>query len=118
MIIECFRCNKEIERANNKNADYIIAEDTIVDEPREIVFALKHNKATLEKEEAKAAIGDSEYDRVKVQSIEDAVGSVKILREVEIVPIQKTGIICPDDFNPSTDFVIWGAHKGEGTVSP
>ncbi|MBA7658855.1 hypothetical protein ES703_66815 [subsurface metagenome] len=31
MIISCFRCGKEIDTPNPTNADYIIAEDTVVD---------------------------------------------------------------------------------------
>lgn len=50
MIIPCFRCGKKINAPDSSNADYVVAEDTVVKEPREVLIALKHNQATLAKE--------------------------------------------------------------------
>jgi DNA-directed RNA polymerase subunit RPC12/RpoP len=64
MVIKCFRCGKVFESPNDKNADYIMAEDT---------------------------------------KVEEEVNGKKS-------PVQKTGIICPECYQPA-DFVIWGIHK-------
>ncbi|GAI86136.1 unnamed protein product, partial [marine sediment metagenome] len=79
MVIPCFRCGKEIDTPDEHNADYIMAEDTIVREPREVLLALKHNPATLVKQAQMEeydedgvlkypdlAIGDSEYDAIEM----------------------------------------------------
>lgn len=49
MIISCFRCGKEIDTPDSSNADYVIAGDMVVKEPREVFVALKHNQVTLAK---------------------------------------------------------------------
>lgn len=136
MIIPCFRCGKEIESPDAVNADYIIAQDTIVREPRETLIALKHNQATLAKQaEMKETetylaedgvtelirlkypdltIDDKECDTVEIPNIEaaKAIGEdlVKVVVEMKDKDIQKTGIICPDCYK-ETDQVIWGVHK-------
>jgi hypothetical protein len=136
MIIPCFRCGKGIDTPDDTKADYVIAGDMIVREPREVLFALKQNKATLAKrtkiiEENTITLDsgekvpptedficsqfqDSEYDQVKIPNIEagKAIGEdlVKVIAEMQEVNIQKTGIICPDCYK-STDLVIWGVHK-------
>ena len=127
MIIPCFRCGKEIDTPDASNADYIMAGDTMVKEPRGVLFALKHNLATLAKQAKISelnsdgtrkypdiAIADSEYDAIEIPNIEAsrAVGEnlAKVVAKVEEKDIQKTGIICPDCYKP-TDFVIWGVHK-------
>jgi len=128
MIIQCFRCHKEINTPDGSNADYVIAEDMMVKEARAILIALKHNEQTLAKEqqikelEAKGEpvppelqIDDSEYDRVEIPNIEasEAIeGLVKVIVEVKLKDIQKTGVICPECYRPA-DFVIWGVHKGD-----
>ena len=114
MLIRCFRCDKEIDTPDASNADYVIAQDTIVREPREVLVALKHNQVTLEKL-GKETIKDSEYDAVEVSSATEATKDfgedlVKVIAEVKKKDIQKTGIICPDCYRP-TDTVIWGMHK-------
>ncbi|GAJ12044.1 unnamed protein product, partial [marine sediment metagenome] len=48
MKIKCFRCGKEIDTPDSLNADYIIAEDTVASEPREILFALQENALVRE----------------------------------------------------------------------
>jgi len=127
MVIPCFRCGKEIDTPNGSNADYVIADDMIVKEPREVLVALRHNQAILAKrakmEELNPdstpkypdlLIGDTEYDAVEIPNIEagKAFGEalVKVVVEVKEKDIQKTGIICPDCYR-DTDFVIWGVHK-------
>ncbi len=136
MIIPCFRCNRLLESPNSSNADYIIAKDTIVKEPREVLVALKHNIATRVKRDAiiaektitldtrekvpptedfiRGQFEDDEYDTVEVPDIPTAqhLGKdlVKVVVESRQKDIQKTGIICPECYRP-TDFVIWGVHK-------
>ncbi len=128
MIIACFRCGKEIDTPDSSKADYIMAEDTIAREPREVLIALKQNQVTLAKE-AKIrevdpdgspkypdlVIDDNEYDAVEIPSLEVGRQSfgedlAKVVVEVREKDIQKTGIICPD-CHRDTDFVIWGVHK-------
>ena len=36
--------------------------------------------------------------------------------DTKIDGIQKTGIICPQCYNPETDFIIWGYHKVEQDI--
>ncbi|GAI81548.1 unnamed protein product, partial [marine sediment metagenome] len=93
MIIPCFRCGKEIDTPNSSNADYVIAEDMIAKEPKEVLIALKHNQATLAKvakiKSDKVAEGDlalptedfirskfedNEYDAVEVPDVVTAQG--------------------------------------------
>ena len=111
----CYRCGKLLERpiapgkTTSGNADYILAEDTKVDELREVLFALKHTPETLTKI-GKAEIRDSEYQKVEISSIVEAKDAVKIITEVKLVSIQKTGLICPECYK-ETDTVIWGVHK-------
>lgn len=127
MIIPCFRCGKEIDTPSATNADYIVADDTVVREPREMWIALKHNQVTLEKEAKmdmlnpdgtlkypNLVIADGEYDAIEIPNIEASKGIgkdlVKVIAEIREKDIQKTGVICPDCYKP-TDFVIWGVHK-------
>ena len=131
MIIKCFRCGKKIDPPNSSNADYVIAADMVVKEPRQVLIALKHNEAslakeammketlisTIEGEEVTApkhpdmTIADNEYDAVEIPFIEarDA-DTVKVLVETRQKDIQKTGVICPKCYK-STDTVVWGVHK-------
>lgn len=136
MIIKCFRCSKEIDTPDSSNADYIIADDTVIKEPRETLIALKHNQTTLAKRAQMAEfetyldedgvteltrlkypglkIEDSEYDEEEIPTMKasKAIGEdlVKVVAEMREKDIQKTGIICPDCYK-STDTVIWGVHK-------
>lgn len=128
MIINCFRCGKKLDTPNEKNADYVRAQDTIVKEPRGVLIALKHNEATLAKlaqmEEIDGegnpkypdvVVNDNEYDALEIPSIEASKsigeGLVKVVAEIREKDIQKTGVICPD-CHQDADFVIWGIHKG------
>lgn len=123
MLMSCFRCSKEIDTPSNSNADYIIAEDTIVREPREVFIAIKHNTVTRNKEtlieavdkegersHPEVMIEEADYSRVEVPRAVYDSDTIRIVVEMKERDIQKTGIICPDDYKP-TDFVIWGIHK-------
>ena len=135
MIIPCFRCGKEIDTPDSSNADYVIAEDTKAKEPREVLFALVHNQATLAKRAEiikentvtldtgektpptedfiRSKFADDEYDAIEIPDVkasESIKDLVKVVAQVREVDIQKTGIICPDCYK-SADFVIWGVHK-------
>jgi len=137
MKIPCFRCGKKIKDADSTNADYIIAADCLVKEPRDVLIALKHNIKTLEK---KAKIikdnttygengeiflptedfilnqfQDNEYDAVEIPTLTDAVAHfgpdlIKVIASIVEKDIQKTGLICRKCYKP-TDTVIWGIHK-------
>lgn len=126
MEIPCFRCSKGIKEPNDKNADYIMAEDTISIEPREVFVALKHTTETLTKkvkmEELDkegirkypdVRIVDEEYDEVEILSLEESQfieNLVRVQVEVRDKEIQKTGIVCPGCYREA-DFVIWGVHE-------
>ena len=128
MIIPCFRCGKELNSPNDRNADYVIAKDTMVKEPREVLVALKHNQITLDKvakmaevnpdgtsKYPKLVIADNEYDGIEVPNLATAMKDfgedlVKVIVEIRVKDIQKAGIICPNCYK-DTDFVIWGVHK-------
>ena len=115
MIITCYRCGKELDSPDDRNADYIIAEDTIAREPREVFVALKQNEATLAKTEKLEVIADKDYDQVEIPDFEASKsidGLVKVIVEVRDKDIQKTGVICPECYKPA-DTVIWGVHKKE-----
>ncbi len=125
MLIPCFRCGKEINTPDNTNADYIMAEDTITREPRQVLVALLENEATRAKNllmsevdekgiriHPEVSIADSDYDSIEIPCIEakESVRDlVKVIIEVRDKDIQKTGIACPDCYK-ETDFVIWGSR--------
>ncbi len=106
----CYRCNKPLIRPIPKNADYIMAADTVVEEVKEVQIALKPNDVTKAKSLAKEVIEDKDYDQVEVTNALEALGAVKINIETRVKNVQKTGLICPDCYK-ETDFVIWGVHK-------
>ena len=115
MIIPCIRCGKEIDTPNGTNADYIIAPDLVAVEVREVLYALRHNQATMEKKAQGLTIEDREYDREEVcasniQAIHSDSVVEKIASVLEPVDVQKSGIICPECRRPG-DTVIWGVHK-------
>jgi|GEM_PF-2834590 len=109
----CIRCKKKLDRPINQHADYVMADDFIVPELREKVFALKHTPETLLKLEKEQIVKESEMKKVEVKTPADAVLAVEIFTEVVEENVQKTGLICPDCFNPVTDTVIWGYHKAD-----
>lgn len=113
---ECMRCGKDILHPNAANADYIMASEFIVKEPRNVFIALKHNKETKDKLAADpgAIIDDKELDAVEIPEVASALlmpDVVKVVAEIKEKDIQKSAVICPDCYNPDTDFVIWGVHK-------
>lgn len=111
MAIKCFRnCGKEIESANATNADYVMAEDTKVDELREVFIALKHTLTTKAKADKDEPIDESEYEAVEIATLAEAKDAVQVKSEIRLKNIQKTGLVCPDCYKP-TDFIIWGIHK-------
>ncbi len=83
MKIPCYRCGKEINTPNNNNADYIMAEDTVGREARELLLSPARLFGLI---------------RAKTEIIEEDV--------------QKTGVICPDCYR-ETDTIIWGVHKAK-----
>jgi len=115
MKVKCFRCGKELGQPDASNADYVIAEDTVAIEPREVLVALLHNQQTLEKLAEGSIIEDEEYDQISVSSTAEATelygeGLVRVVARTKDVVVQKTGVICPDCYR-DTDFLIWGVHK-------
>ena len=115
MKVKCFRCGKELVRPDASNADYVIAEDTVAVEQREVLVALLHNQQTLEKLAQGSIIEDDEYDQADVSSTPEATdlygeNLVRVVAKMKDVVIQKTGVICPDCYK-DTDFLIWGVHK-------
>lgn len=116
-VMNCMRCGKKIPHPDNNNADYVIAPEFIVKEPRDVFYALKYNTQTKAKIAAdpNAFIDDQELDEVEVPDVRNAQtisDVVKVIVRIEEKDIQKTGIICPDCYR-DTDFVIWGVHKEE-----
>jgi len=141
MIIPCFRCGKEINTPNDKNADYIMADDTITKEIREAFVALVYNEATLIKrsgiieqwrtEEAKtrellpdeepepefiqSEFQDKEFDAVITPSLsvaQEEYGDNLIKVIVALVEIDiQKTGIVCQDCYKPTDIVIWGVHK-------
>ena len=123
MIINCFRCGKPLDSPDAHNADYVIAEDTIVSEPRETLFALSEGDdyaskvAKMEEVDKdgnlkypELAITDEDYVQTEIPDVKSAVGAVKIIAKMVDKAIQKTGVICPECYR-ETDIVIWGVHK-------
>lgn len=134
MIMNCYRCGKEIDTPDNSNANYIIAKDTVVREMRDTLFALKDNQVTLAKKERMKEtetyideeevewtrlkhphlrIKDSEYDHIEIPNFKaskNVQNVVKLKSEMIEKDIQKTGIICPLCLTPG-DFIIWGVDK-------
>ena len=112
------RCGKEIPHPNALNADYIIASEFVVAEPRDIICALTHNDASKTKlvDDPEAIIDDEELDVVEVPDVaygRTVPDMVKVIVKAIDKDIQKTAVICPDCFHIDTDFVIWGVHRKE-----
>ena len=119
-MANCIRCHKDLillrikkdktvviqQVSDERNADYVIADEFTALEKREHLYAISEDVE-----------GKEENVRTRVNRIEDSQ-TIDKLKRVEVVvedeAVQKTGLICPECFNPATDFVIWGIHKGEG----
>ena len=106
----CYRCTKLLAKPISLNGDYIMAEDTKVDELREVFIALKHTAKTKAKADKGEKIDDNEYEAVEIATLAEATDAVRVKSEVRVKNIQKTGIICPDCYRVG-DLVIWGVHK-------
>jgi hypothetical protein len=100
--MKCLRCFKELKSPDSTNADYVIAKDFRSKEKRTQFYAVTNNN-----------------EEIKVSKVEDTLGleNIKEVKgRIEEINIQKTGIVCTECFNPDTDFVIWGIHKGQGVT--
>ena len=96
----CIRCNKDLGHADSNNADYVIADEFIVREKREAMYAV-----TGEKE-------NETFIPIKQTTDSLLITGVKRIEvKIEDTDIQKTGVVCPEHYNPATDTVIWGVHK-------
>ena len=98
--MNCIRCNKDLGHADNSNADYVIADEFIVKEKREQFYAVTDgDKAEL-------------FTPIKQTTDSLLIPGVKRIEvKIENVSVQKTGLVCPEDYNPATDTLIWGIHK-------
>ena len=117
MIIPCMRCGKELDSPNAANADYVMAEDTIVKEDREVLVAvLKDRPRILGTDDPHLLSPDIIPGNIEeVSSLKEAqerFGDDLVRCEVRQIEkdIQKTGIICPDCYKDN-DLVTWGVHK-------
>jgi len=93
--MNCIRCDKNLGHADKNNADYVIADDFIVSEKRQNLYAIT-DKGETKIKSAEESLLIPEVQRVEIR-IEDTL-------------IQKTGVVCPDCYK-GTDFIIWGIHK-------
>ena len=126
MKIECFRCRKPINSPDASNADYVLAADMVSEELRDILVAVQSTEgakealAEIAELEAMGLKADEELRersrerlRTIVSSSNEALalpGLERVELERKSIPIQKTGVICPDCYE-DTDFIIWGVHK-------
>ena len=91
--MKCIRCGIDLGRADETNAEYVIANEFLVKEDRTVFQGLNENK-----EERKSL------------RMEDLLGCQNIQAKVEKVDVQKTGIVCLKCYK-TDDQVIWGIHK-------
>ena len=97
--MNCIRCNKDLGRTDSNNADYVIADEFIVNEKREQFYAVTEK--------------DKNESFIKIKQTTDSllIPDVKRIEvKIEEIPVQKTGIVCRDCYRV-TDVVIWGIHK-------
>jgi len=101
--MNCIRCNKDLGHADNSNADYVIADEFKVTEKREKFYAVTDDKSNKKKEV---------FTLIKQTTDSLLIPGVKRIEvKIEDVSVQKTGLVCPEDYNPATDTLIWGIHK-------
>lgn len=94
--MKCIRCGEDLGAADDRNADYVIADDFIVIEKRKNLYAVTKDAT-----------------RIRVKTTEEimAIADVKRLETtLDDEAIQKTGVVCRKCYR-ETDFVIWGVHK-------
>ena len=102
----CIRCNKDLGQADFNNADYVIADEFIVKEKREQFYAV------TDKPLAKGELPTELFTPIKQTTDSLLIPDVKRIEvKIEEVDVQKTGVVCIDDYNPLTDTPIWGFHK-------
>ena len=97
--MNCIRCNKDLGQADNSNADYVIANEFIVKEKREQMYAVTD--------------GDKVELFTPIKQTTDSLlipGVKRVEAKIEDVDVQKTGVVCPDCYK-ETDVLIWGIHK-------
>ena len=95
----CIRCSKDLGHADASNADYVIADEFIVSEKREQLYAVTETD------------GKESFIPIKQTTDSLLIPNVKHIEvKIEDIDIQKTGLICPDCYR-QTDFIIWGIHK-------
>ena len=94
--MNCIRCGKDLGHADSSNADYVIADDFISNEKRECYYAVNDRDEFIPIKQVADSLLIPNSKRVEVKT--------------EDIPIQKTGLVCPDCYK-ETDTVIWGIHK-------
>jgi hypothetical protein len=109
--MKCFRCGKELGHADDKNSDYIIADDTKADEYRETFTNTEIQPGAVEKAQKDLAPDDLQTFKT-LDAVEALKRPNRVKTEVtlELTTIQKTGIVC-SDCHKDTDLIIWGIHK-------
>ena len=103
--MNCIRCNKDLGHADSSNADYVIADEFIVKEKREQMYAVTDNP--LVKDELLTEL----FIPIKQTTDSLLIPDVKRIEvKIEDVDVQKTGVVCPECYK-ETDAIIWGIHK-------
>jgi len=100
--MNCIRCGKDLGQADIHNADYVIADEFIVEEKREQFYAVDDKDKFFPIKQTTDSLLIPNVKRIEVK--------------IEDINIQKTGIVCLDCYK-ETDFVIWGIHKPRLLVS-
>lgn len=130
--MNCFRCGEPIVEPVEKNSNYIIGVDTIEDEEREVLIALKDKRTPAEKVDAEgnmiwASTLDDDDDAFEAEDITDQEVLVdgkhgkkkvqiippnteRVISRIKAVPVTKTGIVHSECTQPA-DQIIWGVDK-------
>ncbi len=128
MIIPCIRCGEPLVSPNKHNAYYVIGEDTVEYEDREVLLALIDTRTEEQKEaippedlpddDAAFEIEDV-TDRTEV--VEDKLGkkdiqlvpegTARLVSRIQSLPVQKTGIVCANCVDLENDELLWGAGE-------
>jgi len=139
--INCFRCGEPIHHAGAHNSYYIMGEDTIEDEERERVLALKDIRIEEQKFKKEKDVegkdidvyvpaedlpdDDAGFEAIdvtrKTKIVEDKLGkrvvtdipedTVRVVARVKMMPVQKTGIVCPNCVDLENDTLLWGVGE-------
>jgi len=109
--MNCARCNKDLGHADDKNADYVIADDGIIIEPREVYVNTEVKAESLGKPPAELTEDDlTTYETLFARDALLRPNAIKTQLIVKDFPVQKTLLVCPECYR-DTDFIIWGVHK-------